>query len=384
MTYLADLLHLFVGYIVPFLLVLTLLVFVHEMGHYLVGRWSGIKIVAFSIGFGPELVGFNDRHGTRWKFCAIPLGGYVKFYGDEDAASTPDYHKLEGLSPEDRGRTFLGAKLWKRAATVAAGPIANFILAIVIYALLFSIYGKPIADPVVSEVKADSAAAESGIRPGDLLVSIDGSTVTTFDDVRRYVGVRPEIPIVVEIRRDGQRIDVPMVPQRTDITDQFGNKMEMGIIGILTNQESGNFRLESFGPLEAIGQGAIESWHIVTGTFAYIGNLVTGNMKADQLGGPIRVAQASGQMATLGVAAVLQLAAVLSVSIGLLNLMPVPVLDGGHLMFYAIEAVRGRPLGASAQDIAFRIGFAMVLMLMVFATWNDISSLVGRMSGAVG
>lgn len=384
MTYLADLLHLFVGYIVPFLLVLTLLVFVHEMGHYLVGRWSGIKIVAFSIGFGPELVGFNDRHGTRWKFCAIPLGGYVKFYGDEDAASTPDYQKLEGLSAEERGRTFLGAALWKRAATVAAGPIANFILAIVIYALLFSTYGKPIADPVVSEVKAGSAAAESGIRPGDLLVSIDGSTVTTFDDVRRYVGVRPEMPIVVEIRRDGQLLQVPMVPKRTEITDQFGNKMEMGIIGILTNQESGNFRLQSFGPLEAIGQGAVESWHIVTGTFAYIGNLVTGHMKADQLGGPIRVAQASGQMATLGIAAVLQLAAVLSVSIGLLNLMPVPVLDGGHLMFYAIEAVRGRPLGPSAQDIAFRIGFAMVLMLMVFATWNDISSLVGRMSGSVG
>ncbi|NHT78687.1 site-2 protease [Rhizobium sp. PP-F2F-G38] len=384
MTYLADLLHLFVGYIVPFLLVLTLLVFVHEMGHYLVGRWSGIKIVAFSIGFGPELVGFNDRRGTRWKFCAIPLGGYVKFYGDEDAASKPDYQALEGLSAEERGRTFLGAALWKRAATVAAGPIANFILAIVIYALLFSAYGKPIADPVVSEVKAGSAAAESGIRPGDLLVSIDGSTVTTFDDVRRYVGVRPEMPIVVEIRRDGQLLEVPMVPKRTEITDQFGNKMEMGIIGIVTNQESGNFRLQSFGPLEAIGQGAVESWHIVTGTFAYIGNLVTGHMKADQLGGPIRVAQASGQMATLGVAAVLQLAAVLSVSIGLLNLMPVPVLDGGHLMFYAIEAIRGRPLGPSAQDIAFRIGFAMVLMLMVFATWNDISSLVGRMSGAVG
>ncbi|KQS79224.1 RIP metalloprotease RseP [Rhizobium sp. Leaf384] len=384
MTYLADLLHIFVGYIVPFLLVLTLLVFVHEMGHYLVGRWSGIKIVAFSIGFGPELVGFNDRRGTRWKVCAIPLGGYVKFYGDEDAASTPDYRALEGLSAEERGQTFLGAALWKRAATVAAGPIANFLLAIVIYALLFSTYGKPIADPVVSEVKAGSAAAESGIRPGDLLVSIDGSTVTTFDDVRRYVGVRPEIPIVVEIRRDGQLLQVPMVPKRSEITDQFGNKMEMGIIGILTNQESGNFRLQNFGPLEAIGQGAIESWHIVTGTFAYLGNLVTGHMKADQLGGPIRVAQASGQMATLGVAAVLQLAAVLSVSIGLLNLMPVPVLDGGHLMFYAIEAIRGRPLGASAQDIAFRIGFAMVLMLMVFATWNDISSLVGRMSGAVG
>ncbi len=377
MTFLADTMQFVLGYIVPFLLVLTLLVFVHEMGHYLVGRWSGIRILAFAVGFGPELVGYTDRHGTRWKLCAIPLGGYVKFYGDEDAASIPDYARLETFSAEERDRTFLGAKLWKRAATVAAGPIANFILAIAIFAILFSIYGKSVADPIVAEVKAGSAAQEAGVLPGDLLVAIDGNSVTTFDDVRRYVSVRPETPITIEVKRKSEILELPMVPQRTVITDQFGNKMELGIIGIVTNQETGNFRLQTFGPLEAIGQGAVESWHIVTGTFNYLANLVTGRMKADQLGGPIRVAQASGQMATLGVAAVLQLAAVLSVSIGLLNLMPVPVLDGGHLMFYAVEAVRGKPVGPGAQDIAFRIGFAMVLMLMVFATWNDISMLIG-------
>ncbi|HTO32662.1 MAG TPA: RIP metalloprotease RseP [Pararhizobium sp.] len=377
MAQLADMLQLILGYIVPFLLVLTLLVFVHEMGHYLIGRWSGIRILTFAVGFGPELVGYTDRQGTRWKICAIPLGGYVKFFGDEDAASTPDYERLASYSEAERDRTFLGAKLWKRAATVAAGPIANFLLAIAIFAVLFSIYGKPVADPVVSEVKENSAAASAGVKPGDLLVSIDGNAVTTFDDVRRYVSVRPEMPITIQVKRDEQLLDLTMVPQRTEITDQFGNKMELGIIGILTNQESGNFRVKTFGPLEAVGQGAIESWHIVTGTFDYLANLVTGRMKADQLGGPIRVAQASGQMATIGVAAVLQLAAVLSVSIGLLNLMPVPVLDGGHLMFYAVEAVRGKPVGPGTQDIAFRIGFAMILMLMVFATWNDISLLLG-------
>jgi regulator of sigma E protease len=377
MTFLADAMQFVLGYIVPFLLVLTLLVFVHEMGHYLVGRWSGIRILAFAVGFGPELVGFTDRHGTRWKLCAIPLGGYVKFFGDEDAASIPDYARLETFSPEERDRTFLGAKLWKRAATVAAGPIANFILAIAIFAVLFSIYGKSVADPIVAEVKADSAAQKAGVLAGDLLVSIDGNAVKTFDDVRRYVSIRPETPITIRVERKGAFLDLPMTPQRTEITDQFGNKMELGIIGIVTNQETGNFRLQTFGPLEAVGQGAVESWHIVTGTFNYLANLVTGRMKADQLGGPIRVAQASGQMATLGIAAVLQLAAVLSVSIGLLNLMPVPVLDGGHLMFYAVEAVRGKPVGPGAQDIAFRIGFAMVLMLMVFATWNDISMLIG-------
>lgn len=377
MAQLADMLQLILGYIVPFLLVLTLLVFVHEMGHYLIGRWSGIRILTFAVGFGPELAGYTDRQGTRWKICAIPLGGYVKFFGDEDAASTPDYERLASYSEAERDRTFLGAKLWKRAATVAAGPIANFLLAIAIFAVLFSIYGKPVADPVVSEVKENSAAASAGVKPGDLLVSIDGNAVTTFDDVRRYVSVRPEMPITIQVKRDEQLLDLTMVPQRTEITDQFGNKMELGIIGILTNQESGNFRVKTFGPLEAVGQGAIESWHIITGTFDYLANLVTGRMKADQLGGPIRVAQASGQMATIGVAAVLQLAAVLSVSIGLLNLMPVPVLDGGHLMFYAVEAVRGKPVGPGTQDIAFRIGFAMILMLMVFATWNDISLLLG-------
>jgi regulator of sigma E protease len=365
------------GYIVPFVLVLSLLVFVHEMGHYLVGRWSGIRVLAFSIGFGPEILGFTDRHGTRWKLSVIPLGGYVRFFGDEDASSKPDNDRLAAMSEEDRARSFAGAKLWKRAATVAAGPIANFLLAIAIFTVLFAVYGRTVADPVVAEVKPGSAAAEAGIQPGDLLVAIDGGKVETFDDVRRYVSIRPGQRIVVTIERDGQTRDLPMVPTRTDMTDQFGNKIEIGLIGIVTNQEVGHFRLQTYTPLQALHEGVIQTWHIVTGTFKYIGNLVSGYMKADQLGGPIRVAQASGQMATLGIAAVLQLAAVLSVSIGLLNLMPVPVLDGGHLMFYAVEAVRGKPLGSSAQEIAFRIGLAMVLTLMVFATWNDISALIG-------
>ncbi|MCA1366019.1 RIP metalloprotease RseP [Bradyrhizobium sp. BRP14] len=365
-------------YTIPtFLFLLTLLVFVHEMGHYLVGRWSGIRILAFSVGFGPELFGWTDRHGTRWKFCVIPLGGYVKFFGDEDAASTPDYRRLETIAPEDRARTFLGAKLWKRAATVAAGPVANFLLAIAIFAVLFSIYGRAVADPVVAFVAPDSAAEKAGILPGDRLLSIDGRPIATFDDVRRYVSVRPELPITVRIERDGAAFDLPMVPQRTQSVDPLGNKVEEGKIGIGTNQEAGNFRIETYGPLEAVGQGALQSWRIVTGTFDYLSNLVVGRMNADQVGGPIRIAQMSGQMAKLGIAEVLNFAAVLSVSIGLLNLMPVPVLDGGHLMFYAVEALRGKPVGPAAQDLAFRIGFAMVLTLTAFAAWNDINWLFG-------
>ncbi|MGN7291309.1 RIP metalloprotease RseP [Rhizobium sp. SAFR-030] len=365
------------GYIIPFVLVLSLLVFVHEMGHYLVGRWSGVRVTAFSVGFGPEIVGFTDRHGTRWKLSAIPLGGYVRFFGDEDASSKPDAEGLSHLTEAERAQTLAGAKLWKRAATVAAGPIANFILAIVIFAVLFTVYGKMVADPVVAEVRADSAAAEAGVLPGDRLVALDGAAVRTFDDVRRYVSIRPETAITVTVERDGQKLDLPMVPKRTETTDQFGNKVELGLIGVVTNEERGHFRLVTYSPLQAVGEGVKETGHIITGTFRYIGNLVTGRMKPDQLGGPVRVAQASGQMASLGFAAVIQLAAVLSVSIGLLNLMPVPVLDGGHLVFYAIEAVRGKPLGAGAQEIAFRVGLAMVLSLMVFATWNDISNLIG-------
>ncbi|MDO1583926.1 RIP metalloprotease RseP [Rhizobium oryzicola] len=365
------------GYLIPFILVLSLLVFVHEMGHYLVGRWSGIRVTAFSIGFGPEIAGFTDGHGTRWKLSLIPLGGYVRFFGDEDASSRPDAAGLKFLTPEERAQTLAGAKLWKRAATVAAGPIANFLLAIVIFAVLFSVYGRVVADPVVAEVRPESAAAAAGVQPGDRLIALDGSTIRTFDDVRRYVSIRPETPIVVTIEREGHKLDLSMVPKRTEITDQFGNKVEMGLIGIVTNEEKGKFRVEKFSPVQAVAEGVTETGHIVSGTFRYIGNLVTGRMKADQLGGPVRVAQASGQMATLGIAAVIQLAAVLSVSIGLLNLMPVPVLDGGHLVFYAIEAIRGKPLGAGAQDVAFRIGLAMVLSLMVFATWNDITNLIG-------
>lgn len=363
-----------IGTIVPFLIVLTIVVFVHEMGHYLVGRWCGIRIVTFSVGFGPELVGFNDRHGTRWRLSAIPLGGYVKFFGDENAASATDFDAVDAMSEEDRERSFPGANVWKRVATVAAGPIANFILAIVIFAVMFSIYGKPVSDPVVSEVQPGSAAEEAGLMPGDIISAIDGTPVVTFEDIRRYVSPRPEVPITLTVDREGRIIDIPIVPRRTEIEDQFGNKMEVGLIGVQTDLNDGNFRRLDLNPVQALGEGVSESWYIVARTVGYIGNIIIGREKPDQLGGPIRVAKVSGQVATLGIGALLQLAAVLSVSIGFLNLLPIPVLDGGHLVFYAIEIIRGRPVGERAQEIAFRIGISLVLALMLFATWNDITT----------
>jgi regulator of sigma E protease len=365
------------GYILPYVVILSLLVFVHEMGHYLAGRWSGIRILAFSVGFGPELVGYTDSHGTRWKISAIPLGGYVRFFGDADAASRPDGSMAQELTDEERAQTLNGAKLWKRAITVAAGPIANFLLAIVIFAVMFGTMGKPVSDPVVADIKPGSAAEAAGIQRGDVLLALDGRTIETFDDVVRYITMRPEVPVEVTVRRNGEEIDFNMVPQRAVTSDRFGNEMEVGQIGIITDQQAGNFRIVELSPIAAVWEGVRQTGHIITGTFDYIGNMIAGRMNADQLGGPVRVVQASGEMATLGVIALLNLAAVLSVSLGLLNLFPVPVLDGGHLVLYAIEAVRGRPMGQGAQEIAFRIGMAMILSLMVFATWNDISRLIG-------
>ncbi|PHR24731.1 MAG: RIP metalloprotease RseP [Hoeflea sp.] len=360
----------------PFLLVLTIVVFFHELGHYLVGRWCGIHADVFSVGFGPELIGRNDRHGTRWKLSLIPLGGYVKFRGDENATSLPS-GAADELSEVEREGSFPAASLWRRAATVAAGPIANFILAIAIFAVMFGTNGRVVADPVVAEVQPASAAEAAGILPGDRFVAIDGVEVDVFDDVQRYVSARPEVPITVTLERAGGLVDVSLTPARTEISDPFGNKMEVGRIGVVTSRDSGNFRVREYGPIEAVGEGVAQSWYIVTRTVDYIGNIITGRESADQLGGPIRVAKYSKDMSTLGIGALIQLAAVLSVSIGLLNLMPIPMLDGGHLVFYAIEAIRGRPPGEVAQEWAYRFGLSVVLALMLFATWNDVSMLVG-------
>ena len=273
MDFLVSIYSFLIGYIVPFLVVLTLVVFVHEMGHYLVGRWCGIRIMTFSVGFGPELLGFNDRHGTRWRLSAIPLGGYVKFFGDENAASAPDFDGVGAMSEEDRARSFAGANVWKRVATVAAGPIANFILAIVIFAVMFSLFGKPVADPVVAQVQAGSAAQEAGLQPGDVVTAIDGKPVLTFEDIRRYVSPRPEVPILLTVERDGQTIDVPIVPRRSEIEDQFGNKMEVGLIGVVTDASVANYRRLDLSPTQAVAEGVSASWYIVARTVGYIGNI---------------------------------------------------------------------------------------------------------------
>ncbi len=361
-----------VGYLVPFLFVLTIVVFFHELGHFLVARLCGIKVLVFSIGFGPEIVGFYDRYGTRWKISAVPLGGYVKFFGDENAASVPDHEAAAVMNEAEKEVSFIHKPVGPRAAVVVAGPLANFILAIAIFAGVFMTVGKQSTTARVDTVQPASAAQAAGFMPGDLVVAIDGEKIDNFADMQRIVSVSAGETLNVEIDRGGVLVTLKATPQLRELTDSFGNKHRLGVLGISRSMAPGDIKTQKMGPLQAVAEGARETWFVVDRTLSYIGGVFTGREAADQLGGPIRIAQVSGEVASVGFVALIHLTAVLSVSIGLLNLFPIPLLDGGHLLFYGIEAIRGRPLSERAQEIGFRIGLAIVVMLMIFATFNDI------------
>ena len=362
----------FLSYAIPFLFVLTVVVFFHELGHFWVARRCGVKIDAFSVGFGPELAGFNDRHGTRWKLCAIPLGGYVRFHGDDSAASTPDTKALAQMSEEEKRVSFFHQPVRNRAAIVAAGPIANFILAVLIFAAVFLVFGRQVTTARVDTIQPASAAAEAGLQSGDLVLSIDGRRIENFGDMQRIVSASPGTPLRIVVDRAGQEMTLTATPRLQEIKDNFGNTHRVGLLGVTRSTTREDVVTERYGPIESLRLGVAETWFVVERTLSYVGGIISGREGTDQLGGPIRIAQISGQVATVSFAALLHLTAVLSVSIGLLNLFPVPLLDGGHLVYYAIEAIRGRPLSERAQEYGFRVGLALVLMLMLFATWNDI------------
>ena len=365
------------SYIVPFLFVLCVVVFFHELGHFLVARWCGVRVQAFSLGFGPELFGRTDKHGTRWRLSAVPLGGYVKFHGDENAASVPSRERLEAMSPAERRASFYGQPVHNRAAIVAAGPIANFILAILIFATIFWISGRPISEAKVDSVQPGSAAEVAGFQPGDVVLAIDGKEIESFSDVQRVVSADAGAKLTFTIRRDGGELTLQATPRLQERKDPFGNPVQVGILGIARSNDPGTVTRKTYGPVGALREGAQETWFIVERTLGYIGGVLVGQQSANQISGPIRIAEISGQAAKLGFEVVMNLAAVLSVSIGLLNLFPIPLLDGGHLMYYALEAVRGRPLSERAQEFGFRVGMAIVLMLMLVATWNDIVHVSG-------
>ncbi len=351
-----------------FLFVITMVVFFHELGHFLVARFCGVAVQAFSIGFGQEIFGFTDRKGTRWKVAWIPLGGYVKFLGDADVSSRPDQNVMREYA--ERGAGEGGAQplhlkpLWQRALVAAAGPIANFILAMVIFAGVILASGKPAAPPVVESVVPGSAAEMAGIRPGDALLKAGNTTLQDFPALQRIVAASPGMPIQITIVRAHRQIVIPVTPASVQSVDSSGNKLAIGQIGIRD-------AIVSAGVFEALAGGASQTWSVVAQTANYVGQIATGRQSPDQLHGIIGIAAVSYEAARDGFITLLGLAGLMSVSIGLVNLLPVPVLDGGHLLYYACEAVRGKPLGERAQEVGFRIGLAFVLSLLLLSLFND-------------
>ncbi|MCB1424322.1 MAG: RIP metalloprotease RseP [Zhengella sp.] len=361
------------GVILPFLFVLIIVVFVHEMGHYLVGRWCGIAAQSFSIGFGPEIVGFDDRHGTRWKLSLIPLGGYVKFLGDMTVtSSTSDAEQLATLSAFDRSRAFHVQPVWKRFLTVLAGPVFNFILTIIVFAVMFATNGRYEMDPLVGEVMPGGAAMEAGFQPGDKFVSMNGVPISEFADVQRFVATQGGDPIRFVVQRNGQDVPLTVTPQRVETTDPLGSKVTRYQIGIRADISQDSARRIELGPVESLGLAVSETGYMIAATGQFMKRLVMGREDRCQLGGPVKIADMAGKAAAKGFVWVVQLVAMLSVGIGILNLLPIPPLDGGHLMFYAIEAVKGRPVSEAALESVYKAGFLVVLLFMGFVFWNDL------------
>jgi regulator of sigma E protease len=353
-----------------YILMVAVLVVVHEGGHYLAGRFFGVKIDAFAFGFGRELFGFNDRRGTRWKFNLVPLGGYVKFTGDMNAASQPDA-ALAALPAAEREGLFLFKPLWQRAIIVAAGPLINFAFAILILAGVYMTLGHPSTPPIVSAVVADGPAAAAGIKAGDRILAIDGSAIDRFEDIANAAMVNVGAPMVVEFDRGGVAKSVTITPRVVETRDRFGGVTRHGRIGIA---RSGQQVVEQVGPIKALYYGVVDTWGITQSIARTLRQIVLGERSLGELGGPIKTGQMTGQQASLGILSFIVFMAFFSINLGFINLIPIPMLDGGHLLLYAVEAVRRQPVGAKVQEWAFMTGFAAIMSLMVVLTWNDLGS----------
>lgn len=352
---------------VAFLAVIGPLVTVHELGHYWVARWCGVHSETFSIGFGRQIFGWRDKRGTTWKIGWLPLGGYVQFLGDRDAVSQPDA-AWEKLPPAQRDRSFPGQPVWKRAAIVFAGPLTNFLFAILIFVGFAMTYGVSSTPPVVGKVMPNSAAAAADLRVGDRIVSIDGRPMDSFGDIPMAVAHQLGDPLELTVVRGGEEFAVTLAPRLVTEKDQFGNEYRRALIGI----QQGAPVYTSVGPLAAIGHGIDQTWAIVRQTGEVLGQLITGNRSVKDMGGPLQIAQASGQMASLGLEELIAFTALISINLGFINLLPLPMLDGGHLMFYAYEAVRRKPASQLVQEWAFRLGFVAIVTLMLVVTFNDL------------
>ncbi len=363
--------HVIQQYFLPFIGIITLLVFVHEAGHFLAARWCGVRVEVFSIGFGPELFGWNDRHQTRWKFSLLPLGGYVKMLGDSSAASTPDSDNIEKMSPEERSLTFHGKNLRQKALIAFAGPAANFLFAWVLLTLMFVFIGQTITKPIVSEVVAGSAAEQAGFQVGDEILSVNGRRLLRFQDLQRSVQIGLGEPLAIEYRRGDQVLNQTVNPVVKEITDRFGAKQYIGMLGV----KATGVEVVPVALLDAAPQAVVEIYDLSVSTLKAIGQIIRGARSAEDLGGPLRIAQMSGDYAAVNLDQMLYFLVLLSCNLGLINLLPLPALDGGHLFFYIVEGLRGRPLALKIQEYSMMVGIALVSSLMLFVTYNDIRSL---------
>lgn len=358
-------------YLAALLVVIWVVMFVHELGHFLVARWCGITVETFSIGVGPEIFGFTDRNGTRWRLAAGLLLAYVKFKGDQNGASVPDRDAIEKMSPEDEKGLFHAKPVWQRAAVVAAGPIANFLLAILIFAGMAMVYGVRTTEPRIGHVLPDHPAAQAGFQAGDLVLAIDGNAIEGFNDLQRYVGLSGAREMSFLIDRGGQKLQLKVVPAMKEHNDEIAGKMSRPLIGVRPH-ENAAMRHRTFTPVQALGQGVTETRDIIVATWSMLRDVVIRRQNTEQLGGIARIADVAGQAAKRGPEVVIGLIGLISVSVGFMNLLPIPLLDGGHLLFYGIEAARRRPLSEQAQNLGYQLGFAVIISLMIFANfYND-------------
>jgi regulator of sigma E protease len=367
--------HFLFYFVFAYLLVLATVIFIHELGHFLVGRLFRMRISTFAIGFGPEIFGFNDRHGTRWKLAAIPLGGYVKFFGDADGSSRKDGEAERKMSDAEKVDCFHFRPVWQRMLVVAAGPLANFILAIGIFAAMFTISGRSYILPVAEEIKQGSAAEKAGFQPGDRILSINGRPIRSYEEFMPIIQVNAGTTLRIGIERAGAPMEITATPDRVEEKTAFG-KLSFGQIGIMFNGRPEFRRLEQLSLPSAVVAGVEECGAVLRQTFTFLGRLFTGRENLDQMNGPIGIANITGHVAQVGFDNLIRLMAVLSFSIGLVNLFPIPILDGGHLVFYMLEALRRRPLPERAQEFGYRIGFGLIMALLVVISFNDVRKLI--------
>ena len=364
------------SYIIPFIVLILIVVFIHEYGHYYFAKKYGVGVTDFSIGFGQEIFGWNDKSGTRWKICWIPLGGYVKFFGDRNVYSQSDHREiLEKYSEEEQQKLFTLKPLYQRSLIVFGGPLANFLLAIVIFFSVYTFVGKDFTPAVINEVQKDSPAMVGGLKQNDIILEIDGNKVESIMDVSKYITMSTDEIIDFKVKRSYDEIILNIKPEMVKTEDNLGNSIKKRIVGIKLGAYNNELNHVKLGPAQAILHAVNEVYYVSISSLKYIGGMIVGKADTSQLGGPIRIAKISGQVADIGVLAFISMMAYISISLGLVNLFPIPMLDGGHLMFYAFEKVLGRPLTQKTQEGFFRIGIFLLISLMFFTTFNDLKDL---------